>query len=290
MNQLVKSLYQKLSIILLSAILLVSCTKQDVNGNTSDSNGSDISIGKLHFISSKVLQSTSLKLSLYRQYDSLFVGYNPLFFKLEDTATQQVIRNAQINIHPEMNMISSKHSCPVDQPVFADSSQLYQGAATFIMASMDDMQMSWSLPISVAVDNAVFADTFAINNVKNTASDISFLRAFKVSTTGKQYYLTLVHPWQSEQIVGINNLEIAIYQMQDKDNFLAVDGLNVSFIPTMPSMGHSSTNNVNPTSTGKAGHYAGAVNFTMTGDWQLDFTVSDGLQILAKDIYINFYF
>ncbi|MDZ7648356.1 MAG: FixH family protein [Cytophagales bacterium] len=50
----------------------------------------------------------------------------------------------------------------------------------------------------------------------------------------------------------------------------------------MPSMGHGSPNNVNPTHSSK-GSYKGKVNFTMTGDWRLNLNISQGEAVL-KDL------
>ncbi|MNR44863.1 hypothetical protein D3C85_1636520 [compost metagenome] len=47
--------------------------------------------------------------------------------------------------------------------------------------------------------------------------------------------------------------------------------------PEMPSMGHGSPNNVEPVIT-KNGIYKGKVNFTMTGDWKINFVLAKGGQ------------
>ena len=72
-------------------------------------------------------------------------------------------------------------------------------------------------------------------------------------------------------------------------DYPAVDGMNIMFEPTMPSMGHGSPNNVNPVFTTK-GHYKGKVNFTMTGDWRLDFTISGDGSTFANHAIIDVLF
>jgi hypothetical protein len=57
-------------------------------------------------------------------------------------------------------------------------------------------------------------------------------------------------------------------------NFPADTAMKVAFEPTMPSMGHGSPNNVQPSHVGK-GHFSGKANFTMTGDWNLAMRISD---------------
>lgn len=54
-----------------------------------------------------------------------------------------------------------------------------------------------------------------------------------------------------------------------------VEGLQMTFVTDMPSMGHGSDGNIQPTE-GAPGQYEGSANFTMAGDWRLIFEVDDG--------------
>jgi hypothetical protein len=90
----------------------------------------------------------------------------------------------------------------------------------------------------------------------------------KTFTSGMdKYIMTLID--MKEPVVGLNDFEIGLYKKQTMMSFPPVTSAAVSIEPTMPSMGHGSSNNVNPVHT-SLGHYLGKVNFTMTGDWQID--------------------
>ncbi len=244
------------------SFLLVSCIKEQVPGSP------DAAMQKKK-IAEVRLDNTSMKLSIFVAYDSLFVGYNPLFISITDTATKTQIINATVVIKPVMDMMTMKHSCPVDQPTYNTQEQQYIGAAAFIMATRG--MMRWTMEVITTVNEKKYTHIIPIS-VKATPPSIKLISSVK-DQNNVLHYITLVHPQKDRQKVGINDLEVAVYQRSDMMNFPAVDGLSLSFVPTMPSMGHDSPNNVNPTTIEK-GHYKGKVNFSMTGDWRLDFTIS----------------
>jgi hypothetical protein len=70
----------------------------------------------------------------------------------------------------------------------------------------------------------------------------------------------------------------------DMMNFPADDSYTMEITPEMPSMGHGSPNNVNPTNTGN-GHYKGKVNFTMTGEWKVNVLVKKDGVTISKNAY-----
>jgi hypothetical protein len=64
-----------------------------------------------------------------------------------------------------------------------------------------------------------------------------------------------------------------------------VNDYSIVLTPEMPSMGHGSPNNVNPTFSSN-GHYTGKVNYTMTGDWRLNLSLSQS-GTLVKELYFD---
>ncbi|ANI88567.1 hypothetical protein A9P82_04210 [Arachidicoccus ginsenosidimutans] len=268
-----------------------ACSKSDVTDNSKPTDpAADYSK-----MASYVLSGTSIRVDVYRQYDSLFVGYNPLYFKLTDTASGQLVNNASLMLNPTMNMGAMMHGCPIDQPEYIDSLRLYKAGISFLMSSdaaMDmnesmDMSVGWTLPTNISLNGNTYKDTLPVT-VKDMGVGKEFIQS-TLGSDGNTYYLVLVHPWQKEQAVGMNDLEVAVYRKDGMFDFPAVDGLTLSFVPTMPSMGHSSPNNIAPVSIGN-GHYKGKVNFTMTGDWQLDFTIKNGSNTLANGVDIDLFF
>jgi hypothetical protein len=267
-------------IFVLAATLLVaaiaSCTKDKNEAPKFDESNKKK-------ITEVMLAGTSVKAALYSRYDSLFVGYNPLYIRLTDTQTNTGITNADIALLPMMDMGAMQHACPVEQPVYTSSEQAYTGAAAFIMAG----DMGWTLTLTTTLNGNTYTNTIPLA-VKATPATIKLIATIK-NQDGVPYYVVLVHPQTPEQKTGLNDLEIGIYKRNTMSDFPSVAGMTVSFEPTMPSMGHSSPNNVNPVFTAK-GHYQGKVNFTMTGDWQLDFALSGDGSTFENHAILNLVF
>lgn len=270
---------QRVYILVITGLFfLSSCVKDQIPGGDKDAI-------KKQKITELQLGSSSMKMAIYKEYDSLFVGYNPLYFSITDTVLKTQISNAAILISPVMDMIAMKHSCPVDQPIYSASDKFYKGAAVFSMAT--EGMMGWTMNITANVNGKEYKISMPIV-VKATPSGIKLLASAK-DQNNVFYYVALVHPQKPQQKIGINDLEVAVYKRNDMMNFPAVSGMALSFNPTMPSMGHGSSNNINPVDVGN-GHYKGKVNFSMTGDWRLDFSLSGNGSTFADHFYIDVLF
>jgi len=105
--------------------------------------------------------------------------------------------------------------------------------------------------------------TYRANHVSTLdTTGSNFSDTFTFSAAGVSERLSLTVP--TDPASGTNDLKFTVR------NATATDSLwTVAFVPTMPSMGHSSPNNVQPAYSD--GIYAGTVNFTMSGDWRIYF-------------------
>ena len=63
-----------------------------------------------------------------------------------------------------------------------------------------------------------------------------------------------------------------------------LDDLTLEITPEMPTMGHGSPGNVNPTPQGN-GHYLGTVNFTMAGPWTVTVVAKRGQAVLGEAVF-----
>ena len=63
-----------------------------------------------------------------------------------------------------------------------------------------------------------------------------------------------------------------------------LDDLTLEITPEMPTMGHGSPGNVNPTPQGN-GHYLGTVNFTMSGPWTVTVVAKRGEAVLGEVVF-----
>lgn len=230
----------------------------------------------------KIAEATSqngLKVMLWADQEQLIVGYNPVYLTIIDGSSE--IKNEAITIHPEMDMHTMSHSSPVEQPVFSSAEGKYAGAVVFSMPSGE--MGTWKLSVSVKGER-IDLDVDIANSPANT----KFTGTFN-GTDGERYTISLVNPLKPK--IGLNDLEILVNKRESMHSFPAVDDFEIEFDPQMTSMNHGSPGNVNPVNLGR-GHYKGKVNFTMTGDWRLFFTLKrNGEIILGGDnTYLDIWF
>lgn len=268
------------SLIILVAITIYSCTKSDtLNVNTNTPN--------YPIKSEAVSNANSYTVKMYSA-DSLFVGYNKVYFKVLQNGVQ-ALSQATLKFFPLMNMGTYKHACPVENPeVTLNADGYFEGAVLFSMPGTD----SWTL--DVAVDAGGIKDTahFDLHKVIAT-SPVRKIVAIDSLSNGSggwiitKYPISLVLPdaWK----VGNNKFEITMHKMASMMSFPPVTDMTIEITPEMPSMGHGSPNNVNPVHTSN-GHYVGSVNFTMTGDWRIHLAIKQGGRLITNRLYFDIFF
>jgi hypothetical protein len=213
---------------------------------------------------------------------SYFTGYNKLYLFLKDSVSDAAVKNATITLHPMMDMGTMVHSAPYENPASVLSSDgLYPCAVVFLMSSMGG---TWTVDASISNHENGLAGmaSFALTVADPSESRI---KSFISSTSSETLFVSLVKPETSA--VGINDLEIVIHKRMNMGmEFPADSNLTVEISPLMVSMGHGSPNNVNPIHMGM-GHYMGAVNYTMSGDWRINFTFKDGGNIANNTTFFE---
>jgi len=258
-------------------ILLVSCTKDEPGTNITD---------PLLKLADVTTTGSLYDIELYTK-DSLFVGYNKVYFKVTEKATGKSAVNASIFLHPLMDMVTFKHACPFENPSTAPNQEGYFEGA--IMFSMPGYNNSWSLSAGIVVNGTRDSANFPIDKVVGT-SPVKKLVVIDSLSNGPgswiitKYPVSLVPPekWK----VGNNTYEITVHRMASMMSFPCCTDLTVEITPEMPSMGHGSPNNVNTVSSGM-GHYTGIVNFTMTGDWRINMVFKKDGRVIGKIAFFD---
>lgn len=100
---------------------------------------------------------------------------------------------------------------------------------------------------------------------------------------GSQVTLSVVQPPAMAR-VGKQPFEVVVSQQTGASAPARVDDLTLEITPEMPTMGHGSPGNVNPTAQGD-GRYLGAVNFTMSGPWTVTVRVKRGDETLGQAVF-----
>jgi hypothetical protein len=265
--------------IILAPVLVVSCSKDEAGSP-------DLKYIKV----GEALSSASAFNVQFYAKDSLFVGYNKVFFKVTDVSSGQPVTQASIILHPLMDMVTFSHACPVENPgENSNADGFFEGAVLFSMPGMDN---SWSLAVDIDVSGKTGTSQFPISSVTATTPGKKIVVIDSLSN-GQGSWIITKHPVSivepSEWKVGNNQFEITVHTMQSMMSFPCCDLMTVEITPEMPSMGHGSPNNVNPVSTGN-GHYAGTVNFTMTGAWRVNMVFRKGDRVIGRNAYFDIVF
>lgn len=236
-----------------------SCSSDDINEQEIDETTT------LNHI--KTLANTTHNIELFSNKKNLSQGYNEVYLRIIDKASDSYITNASLNWKPVMHMASMMHSCPKSTITKAtDTKTLYKGYIIFQMAENDTEK--WTLEINYTIDNQDYMVKEQIKVPTSTKKNVAvFMDADKT-----RYVLALINPDKPK--VGMNDFKVGLYKMESMMSFPIVENFTIKHDPRMPSMGnHSSPNNTNLTFDTATKMYSGDLSLTMTGYWKLNLMV-----------------
>ncbi len=260
-------------IYMMASLVLVACKKDDDEQPTPTTQSSPTE--NLEFIFTADIPNTGLTVSFYAD-EALFTGYNNVYAQISETGNMDAtVSNADLSIMPMMEMPGMMHSCPFGNMSFDNDLGLYRGFIVFTMGTM--MDGSWTINVNATNSVGISGEQTIDVEVVNPAE--SKVVSFVGEADQKNYFITLLEPSSPE--IGINDFVIGVYKQEDMMTYPVAADLNISIEPEMPSMGHGSPNNVNPSYTSD-GMYSGKVNFTMSGEWRINFEVKDSDMTLLK--------
>jgi hypothetical protein len=243
-----------LSIFLIS-ISLTSCSDNDENNEVDP-------LTELNMLAS--VQANSHTIELYSDQSQFTVGYNELFVRIKDDATESYISDAQITWNPVMHMTSMMHSCPKSEVSKTDDASVYTGFIIFQMPGNDTEY--WDLTINYTVNGESYTVTEQIE-VKAPLDGMQRVSVFTGSDNAR--YVLAMMPLEPK--VAVNDFSALLYKMESMMVFSPVLNQTIALDPRMPSMGnHSSPNNVDLTYNTTDNRYDGKLALTMTGYWKLN--------------------
>ncbi|MFZ4583241.1 MAG: FixH family protein [Paludibacter sp.] len=204
---------------------------------------------------------------------AFFMGYNKLTVVVLDSINPaDTIKDAHIQFMPVMTMPQTTgmpmiHACPVENPDETAVNGVFPGVVAFVMPSMGG---TWKLSTKIHNHKNDKEGTASFDIV--VASPTTAVMSVFTATTAdaSKLVLSLVEPASPK--VGMNDIEFTLHRKASMMSWPADSTYTIEITPEMPSMGHGSPNNVNPTHVGN-GHYKGKVNFTMTGEWKVNVVV-----------------
>lgn len=215
-------------------------------------------------------------ITLYSKSGIFQQGYNEIALRIQNKSTGDDAAVVYIDWMPVMNMIKKRHSCPKSAIVkVSDKKTLYQGMILFQMAQNDSEY--WELTIKYRVDQT---DYQVVERIAVYPSEKKSVTVFS-GTDGVRYVLGYMEPQIPR--VGIQDMVVGLYKMEDMMTFSIVDRYTIKIDPRMPSMGnHGSPNNVALTQPDSAGFYRGKLALTMTGEWTINLQVLNAVGDILK--------
>ncbi|MHC5201380.1 hypothetical protein ACYSNV_04065 [Myroides sp. LJL119] len=207
-------------------------------------------------------------------------GYNPIVVKITDQNTKQPVRLDKVTLLPFYQTQSQDlDSCPNQFELTPDQTPgVYNGFSVFTHTSETT---NWQLLFGLTHQDKSFMHQVAIQVYKQ--SNLNLNMTSFTGVDNQDYLLALVSP--RKPTISKNPLKAVLYK-KDKSVLKHIDAIfdlsksyqrlddhKLLLDPRMPeaSMGnHSSPNNID-LSQQSDGYYHGIVNYTMSGNWTLNF-------------------
>jgi hypothetical protein len=247
--------FKKNIILLFAALAFASCSSDSTESTVNELDG---------LTKFKEITNTTHTIELYKHMGGLVQGFNEIAFRIKDNSTGKYVKNATASWMPVMHMTSMTHSCPKSEiKKTSAEGTLYEGYIAFQMAQ--NATEYWDLKIDYSINGTAFTATSVIDVPASAKRTITTFKG----TDGVKYIVAYAEPHHPK--VAVNEIEVAIFKMQDMMTFPVVDNFKLKIDPRMPSMGnHSSPNNVDLTQTVAGGLYKGKMSLTMTGYWKIN--------------------
>lgn len=227
------------------------------------------------------INSDNYKISIEALNGTFYKGYNEVRLKITNTHTNEALKNVAVSFLPiKTNPDGNKTSCPHQYNlIYQNDKNYYSGYAVFTAESNPSDE--WQLYLSFS-DSAEKVNINTTIQVKQQSNKNLNMTSF-VGSDNSEYIIALVAPQKPK--VAENELVAGIYRYVEPTNpigtfpdpsrftFEEVSGYTLQLDPRMPepSMGnHSSPNNKDLVQLNDK-FYHGVVNYTMTGNWTLNF-------------------
>lgn len=202
--------------------------------------------------------------------DSLKEGYNIFYIRAFDWDNKSIAKDLSINLM--MTMDDMMHSTPFSTNIVnIDNREYIKVEATFVMPNTE--MGKWNI-------NFKSDDIYIDENLELNVSPTGMVKSFVYND--KSYFFVIHSPLTPK--VGMNNFILQSYIRANMMTYSTINNLEIEAEPFMPSMGHGSNGNKNPTIT-KDGIYTGTVNFSMTGDWEVRLTIKENDVVIGTPVF-----
>lgn len=227
------------------------------------------------------IMGASAKACIYSK-KSLETGYNEIYVSLFDSLDGSKLSNGHFDITPMMDMGTMQHSSPVENTEDTVTINGYFRSA--VVFSMAGTSAQWFLNLSFHNHKNQKYGTGKLGVNVVASSPAKFKSTVLALDSNYSVFISLIKPINPQ--VGINDFELVLHRKINAMLYVPIDNYTFEIEPVMPSMGHGSPNNVNPTNTG-LGHFSGKVNFTMSGLWNVKLKLYKNGNLLSSDQFFE---
>ena len=270
---------QKIIVIISLCLLFISCTKEKTDYEAEIGTEQP---GQLEFKEAYSFEKNGLKVSVQALNGTLTKGYNELRLKVYNKENNAEINSAALGFLPILNDAQGNQvSCPHRYQLVYNSAEKFY-AAYAVFTELSSSENKWDLYLRLKVGNQEVLIKEPITVKEQTNKNLNMVSFF--GNDDEQYFIALLGPRAPK--VAENNLQAGIYKYNKPStpangtfpdptqfNYSEVKGFTLKLDPRMPepSMGNHSSPNNKDLVQGDDGFYHGVVNYTMTGNWTLNF-------------------
>lgn len=221
------------------------------------------------------------KVSLEALNGTFYKGFNEIHVKITNSSTNSVANVSSLTFLPILSKNDgSKDSCPHQYTLdYQSTDKYFKGYSVFTNES--GTNGTWKIYVNFTIDNQTYSaiHDISVQEQKNWNLNMTSF----TGNDGEKYHIALIAPQKPK--VAENDLVAGIFKYnqptvpagnfpdESQFSFSKVANYKLKLDPRMPepSMGnHSSPNNQDLVQQND-GFYHGVVNYTMTGNWTLNF-------------------
>lgn len=220
------------------------------------------------------------KISIEALSGTFYKGYNEVRLNIVNTTINKEITDSEVTFLPIMTTANDEPvSCPHDyEMAYNNDGQYYSGYAVFTDESAIG---NWKLYLSFTDNNQIYTINQDIHIEAQSNKNLN-MTSF-LGNDDEQYFIALVAP--QKPAIAENELVAGIYKYNTPTNpsgdfpdpsqfsYSIVTDYTLLLDPRMPepSMGNHSSINNQDLKQQSDNLYYGVVNYTMTGNWTLNF-------------------
>lgn len=237
------------------------------------------------------------KVSLEALNGNLYKGYNEIHLRIANSSGNAVTNISSVTFLPILSKNDgSVESCPHQYKLeYLTADKYFKGYAVF--TSKSENSETWKLHLNFIIDNQAYSvvQEISIQEQKNWNLNMTSFTA----NDGEKYYIALIAPQKPK--VAENDLVAGVFKYnqptvpagnfpdESQFSFSKVANYKLKLDPRMPepSMGNHSSPNNKDLIQQNDGFYHGVVNYTMTGNWTLNFILLNNFGTIIKGTEVS---